>query len=396
MNREDFEILKTNLIYFDNAATTLKPKCVVEKINEYYNNYSSNIHRGDYKIAFKAEEEYEKARTKIKNFIGANRSSEIVFTKGTTDSLNKIVFGFMEKKLDEGDEVLLTKSEHASNLLPWYVLAKKKNIKIKYIELDSNYNISIENVKKAITDKTKVISLAHITNAVGDIRDIDEIGKICRENNIYFVVDAAQSLGHKKINVENISFLAASAHKMLGPTGIGILYGKYELLCEMEVLELGGGMNSSFDSNGNIELKDLPERLEAGTPNIAGAIGFSKAIDYINSFGIENIEEYEKDLKKYALDKLEVLDNIEVYNKNTESGIILFNLKDVFPQDTAVYLDHYNICIRAGNHCDKILKDDLNVKNTCRISFYFYNTKEEVDKLVEVLKNSKDIFRIVI
>lgn len=396
MNRDDFEILNQDIIYFDNAATSLKPKCVVEKIIEYYNNYSSNIHRGEYKIAQQAEKEYNKARTTIKNFIHANRSSEIIFTKGATNSLNMIIFGFMKNYLKENDEVLITKSEHASNILPWYEIAKTNHIKIKYIELDKNYSVTLENIKKAITPNTKVISLAHITNAIGDIRNIEEIGKLCKENNLLFVVDAAQSLGHKKINVENISFLAASGHKMLGPTGIGILYGKYELLNEMKPMELGGGMNATFTSDGEMDLKDLPERLEAGTPNIAGAIALGRAIEYLETIGLEKIEEYEKELKRYLIEGLSKIKNVEVYNENTESGIILFNLKGIFPQDTSVYLNHYNICIRAGNHCDKILKDELNVKNTCRISLYFYNTKEEINKLLTVLENSENIFRIVI
>ena len=396
MNREDFEILKSDIIYLDNAATTLKPKCVVDKISDYYNHYSANIHRGEYNIAIKAEKEYNEAREAVKDLIHAKRSSEIIFTKGATDSLNMIIFGFMQQYLKENDEVLITKSEHASNILPWYKLVETNKIKLNYIDLDDSYRVTIENLKKSITDKTKVISLAHITNAIGDIRDIEEIGKICKERNILFVVDAAQSLGHTKIDVENISFLAASAHKMLGPTGIGILYGKYELLDQLQPRELGGGMNATFTSDYQVELKDLPERLEAGTPNIAGAIGLKEAIRYINTIGLQNIEQKEKELKQYLLEKLKKIENVEVYNENTESGIVLFNLKGVFPQDTSVYLNHYNICIRAGNHCDKILKDELNVKNTCRISLYFYNTKEEMDKLVDVLRNSEDIFRIVI
>ena len=396
MNQEDFAILNQDLIYFDNAATTLKPKCVIDKITEYYNEYSSNIHRGDYFIAKKAEEEYNQARVRIKNLIKAKRSSEIIFTSGATDSLNRIVFGFMKYFLKENDEVLLTKSEHASNLLPWYEIAKTNKIKIKYVELDDQYRVTIDNIKKALTDNTKVISLAHITNAIGDIRDIKAIGALCKEKNILFVVDAAQSLGHTEIDVENISFLAASGHKMLGPTGIGILYGKYELLNQMKPLELGGGMNATFASDGHLELKDLPERLEAGTPNIAGAIGLGKAIDYLEKIGLKNIEQYEKDLKQYLLDGLSTIEDVEVYNKNTESGIVLFNLKDIFPKDTSIYLNHYHICIRAGNHCDKILKEELNVKNTCRISLYFYNTKEEIDQLLEVLKNSKNIFKTVV
>ena len=396
MNRDDFEILNNNIIYFDNSATTFKPKDVINGELDYYNNYCSNIHRGDYDIAMKAEEEYDEARMVLKDFIGANRSSEIVFTHGATDSLNMIVFGFMKYYLNEGDEVILSKSEHASNILPWMVLEKEIGIKIKYVPLDDKFGVTLDNLEKTITPKTKVISLAHITNVMGDVRNIDAIGKLCDSKNILFVVDAAQSLGHKKVDVSNISFLVASSHKMLGPTGVGLLYGKYELLNKMVPISLGGGMNATFSSDGVIELKDLPERLESGTPNIAGVIGFKKAIQYIKRIGLDNIYKHEVELKKYFLDKIKNVEEIEVYNEDTPTGIIAFNIKNVFAQDTAVYLNHYNICIRAGNHCAKILKDELKINNTCRISFYLYNTKEEVDKLVEVLSNTKDLFKVVI
>lgn len=396
MNREDFLMLNNDIIYFDNSATTFKPKQVLDKMMDYYNNYCSNIHRGDYAIAMKAEEEYDQVRTKIKNLINAKRSSEIVFTSGATESLNMIVNGFMRYYLKKDDEVIISKSEHASNILPWMVLEKEIGIKVKYVPLDSEYGVTIDNLINTITPNTKVISLAHITNVLGDVRDIDTIGKICKEKNILFVVDAAQSLGHKKIDVENISFLVASAHKMLGPTGVGLLYGKYELLNRLVPTQLGGGMNAKFTSDGEIELKDLPERLEAGTPNVADVIGFGRAVDYILEVGIDNIYRHELELKKYFLEKIKDVSEIEIYNKNTESGIIAFNIKNVFSQDTAVYLNHYNICVRAGNHCAKILKDELQVNNTCRISFYLYNTKDEIDKLVEVLSNTKDLFKVVI
>lgn len=396
MNREDFLMLNNDIIYFDNSATTFKPKQVLDKMMDYYNNYCSNIHRGDYAIAMKAEEEYDQVRTKIKNLINAKRSSEIVFTSGATESLNMIVNGFMRYYLKKDDEVIISKSEHASNILPWMVLEKEIGIKVKYVPLDSEYGVTIDNLINTITPNTKVISLAHITNVLGDVRDIDTIGKICKEKNILFVVDAAQSLGHKKIDVENISFLVASAHKMLGPTGVGLLYGKYELLNRLVPIQLGGGMNAKFTSDGEIELKDLPERLEAGTPNVADVIGFGRAVDYILEVGIDNIYRHELELKKYFLEKIKDVSEIEIYNKNTESGIIAFNIKNVFSQDTAVYLNHYNICVRAGNHCAKILKDELHVNNTCRISFYLYNTKDEIDKLVELLSNTKDLFKVVI
>ena len=398
MNRDDFEMLRKDLIYFDNSATTLKPKQVLDKMLEYYNNYCSNIHRGDYSIALKAEEEYNKVRHIVCDFIHAKDTKEIVFTSGATDSFNRIVFGFMQYHLKKGDEVILSKSEHASNLLPWMALENLIGIKIKYVPLDKNYHVTLANLEKEITPKTKVVSLAHLTNVLGDIRDIEGIGELCRKHNLYFVVDAAQSLGHLKIDVQraNISFLGASAHKMLGPTGVGILYGKYELLDKMIPLEFGGGMNASFTSSGELELKDLPERLEAGTPNIADVLGMGEAISYLEKIGMDNIYKHEVELKEYFLDRIKDNSKIEIYNKDDKSGIIAFNIKDVFAQDTAVFLNHYGICVRAGNHCAKILKDELHINNTCRISFYLYNTKEEVDKLIEVLSHVDDIFKVVI
>ena len=397
MNRDDFEILNSGIIYFDNGATTLKPKSVVSEVVDYYTKYTANSHRGDYDNSLIVDEKYEGVRSKVKDFIGAKSESEIVFTSGATDSLNRIVFGFMKYKLKPGDEVLITKAEHASNVLPWLELEKEMGIVVKYIPLD-NHLVTIDNVKASITSKTRVISLAQVTNVLGDERPIDEIGKICKLNNIYLVVDGAQSVPHLKVDVNklNIDFLAFSAHKMLGPTGVGVLYGKKELLEELKPTIVGGGMNSTFDSLGDIEYKSLPTRLEAGTPNIAGVIGLGAAIDYINNVGIENISKYEKELRDYLISKLENIENVIIYNKDISNNIVAFNIKDVFSQDTAVYLNHYHICVRAGNHCAKILKEDLNVKNTCRISLYLYNTKEEIDKLVEVLKDSKRIFEIVL
>ncbi len=395
MNREDFPILKNDLIYFDNGATTLKPKCVVDKIEDYYLNYSANAHRGDYDISLRVDNEYESVRDKVKNLINSDSSKEIIFTSGTTDSINRVVDGYMRYHLNKDDEVLITKAEHASNILPWQRLSKEIGIKVKYIDLD-NHRLTIEKVKEAITSKTKVISLAHITNVLGDIRPIKEIGKLCKENNIYFVVDGAQSVPHMKVDVKeaNIDFLAFSAHKMLGPTGVGVLYGKYNLLEKMEPTNLGGGMNSVFDSE-TYELKSIPTRFEAGTPNIAGVIGLGRAIDYINQVGIDNITKHEEELKDYFIKRSKEIENLIIYNEDYGTTVA-FNLKDVFAQDTAVYLNNYHICVRAGNHCAKILKDDLDVKNTCRISFYLYNTKEEIDKVIDVLKKSKDIFKIIL
>lgn len=397
MNRDDFPILKNNLIYFDNGATTLKPKMVIDSVVDYYENYTANAHRGDYDNSLKVDIKYEEVRTKVKDFINCDNEKEVIFTSGTTDSLNRIVFGYMKYHLKKDDEVLITKAEHASNVLPWQELEKDIKIKVKYIPLD-NHLVTIENVKNSITDKTKVISLAQVTNVLGDIRPIEEIGKLCKEKNILLVVDGAQSVPHMKVDVKklNIDFLAFSAHKMLGPTGVGVLYGKEELLEDMYPTSFGGGMNSTFTSLGEIEYKSLPSRLEAGTPNIAGVIGLGSAIDYLSTIGMENVSKHERELKEYFLDKAKDIPNLVIYNKDIIGGLIAFNLEGVFSQDTAVYLNHYHICVRAGNHCAKILKEDLLVKNTCRISFYIYNTKEEIDKLIEVLNNSKDIFKIVL
>ena len=390
--REDFPMLKKDIIYFDNGATTLKPSILIDSLKDYYENYSANAHRGDYDISLKVDKLYENTRTIIKEFINAKKDSEIIFTSGATDSLNKIVFGYFRNTLKENDEVLLTLAEHASNILPWFELKDELNLKLNYIPLDENYELTLENVKKSITPDTKVISIAHVSNVVGDIRPIKEIIEYAHKNNILVIVDGAQSVPHIKVDVQDldIDFLAFSAHKMCGPTGVGVLYGKEELLNNIKPIIFGGGMNASFDYDGVRIYKETPHLLEAGTPNIADVIAFGKVVEYLNKIGIENIEKKEKELKKYLVEKLSQNENIIIYNKNSESGIVTFNYKDIFAQDLAIYLNKYNICVRAGNHCAKILKEELKVKNTCRISLYFYNTKEEIDKLVEVL-NKKNI-----
>lgn len=397
MHREDFPIFKQDLIYLDNGATTMKPQSVIDSVVDYYSNYTANAHRGDYDNSLKVDMKYEEVRTKVKNFINCDSEKEVIFTSGATDSLNRVVFGYMKNHLQAGDEVLITKAEHASNVLPWIELEKEIGIKVHYIPLD-NHLVTIDNVKNSINDKTKVISLAHITNVLGDVRPIEEIGMLAKEHNILFVVDGAQSVPHIKVDVKklNIDFLAFSAHKMLGPTGVGVLYGKEEYLEKMKPTSFGGGMNSTFISTGEVEYKSLPSRLEAGTPNIAGVIGLGAAIDYLENIGMDNIMNHERRLKEYFLEKVKDIPEIVIYNKDIPGGLIAFNIDGVFSQDTAVYLNHYHICVRAGNHCAKILKEDLLVKNTCRISFYLYNTEEEIDKVIEVLKNSKEIFKIVL
>ena len=399
MNREDFTILRnSNVVYFDNGATTLKPDIVRKAIDDYYNKYTSNIHRGDYSSSLKVSELYEECREKIRNYINARYSSEIIFTSGATASLNDIVLGYFKYKLNRGDEVIISESEHASNVLPWFLLEKELGIVVKYVKLSENNEVTIDNLKQVITNNTKVVSLAHVTNVIGDIRDIKCISKLCHDNNILIVVDAAQSVAHTKIDVQDmdIDFMAFSGHKMYGPTGIGVLYGKFNLLQELIPRNYGGDMNAIFTRDGYMELKDLPSRLEAGTPNIEGVLGLNACIDYINSIGIDKISKYEHELRDYLISRLKELDFIRIYNENNYSTIVAFNIDGVFSQDTAIYLDKYNICVRAGNHCAKMLKDVFNIANTCRISLSFYNTKNEVDLLINVLKNSKNIWEEIL
>lgn len=395
--RYDFPMLDNNLIYFDNGATTFKPNSVINAITDYYKNYSANAHRGDYTISYKVDVAYENARKKVANFINAD-FEEVVFTSGSTESLNMIEEGFFKYLLESGDEILITKSEHASNVLPWFRLAKTNNCVIKYIDLDENLHVTMDNVINSITDRTKVISIAGITNVVGDERPIDEICKFAHANNIFVVVDGAQLVPHKRVDVKksDIDFLAFSGHKMCGPTGIGVLYGKKEFLEKLTPINLGGGMNESFDNENEVYLKELPTRLEAGTPNIAGAIGLGAAVDYLNNIGMDNIENHEKKLKSYLIDKLIKLPYVDIINLESDSGIVSFNIEGIFSQDVAFYLNKYNICVRAGNHCAKILKNETGVKNSLRVSLYFYNTIEEIDKFIELISDREKIMKEMI
>ncbi len=398
MNRNDFEMLANNVVYFDNGATTLKPKCVKEAICKYYTEYTANAHRGDYKNSAIVDSLYEGTREKVKNFIDAKETSEIVFTSGTTNGMNMIVSGFFRNYLKKDDEVLITLSEHASNIIPWFILQKEIGIKVKYIPLNEQHEVTVENFKNSITDKTKVVSLAYVTNVIGDERPIKEISKIAHDNNIFVVVDAAQGAPHKKIDVQDddIDFMAFSGHKMYGPTGIGVLYAKFDLLDKITPMNYGGGMNAMFTKDGYVELREIPTRLEGGTPNIEGVLGLGEAISYLENIGMDKINEYEKNLRKYLINELNKIDFIEVYNKNNDTNIVAFNIKGVFAQDAAIYLDKYNICVRAGNHCAKMLDNVFNVSNTVRISLSFYNTKEEIDLLINVLKNSGNIWKEIL
>ena len=397
MNREDFPMLESGVVYFDNGATTLKPRCVVEAMDKYYFEHTSNIHRGDYDAAIVTNKLYDGVRSIVSRFINCDENC-CIFTSGATMSLNMVIFGYMKNHLKAGDEILLDKSEHASNVLPWIKLSEMIGVIIKYIPLNDNHTITLDNIKSVVSDKTKVISLAHVSNVLGDVRDIETIGNYCHDNNILFNVDGSQSVPHMSVDFKksNIDFLSFSGHKMCGPTGVGVLVGRMKLLEEMEPLMYGGGMNNFFEEDNSYELKSIPTRFEAGTPPIAEVIGLGEAIKYLMNIGMDKIHDYEVSLKKYLLDKVKDIDNLIIYNKDTDSGILAFNIDKVFAQDTSVYLNHYNIAVRAGNHCAKLLKDEINIKNTVRVSMYFYNNYQDVDKLVEALKDSKDIFKIVL
>ena len=382
----DFPMLKNGIVYFDNAATSLKPNCVINKMMEYYSSYCANSHRGDYDMSFKVDDEIDNTRILVKDFINANIKEEIIFTKNTTESLNMLVFGFFDLYLQDNDEVIISKEEHASNILPWMILSSRKKINIVFLETND-----IEELKRKINNNTKVISLAQITNVYGTKRDIKKICEIAHKKNILVVVDAAQSAPHMKIDVQdlNCDFLAFSAHKMLGPTGVGILYGKYELLNKMIPMYYGGGMNKNYDKN-ELILEKIPYRFEAGTNNISGIIGFSEAIKYINDYGINNIERHVKYLKKYLIKELKKIPHIKIYNEDSEGSTVVINVDGVLSGDLGLYLNSKKICTRSGKHCAKMMGED-----TLRISLYFYNTYEEIDYLISVLKDKKSILEFI-
>lgn len=391
--RLDFPMFKKHpdLVYLDNAATTFKPYVVIEAVDEYLNTLTSNAHRGDYDIAHAVDLRVEETRNTIAKFINS-KPEEVVFTSGTSMSLNLVAFGYGLTHLKEGNEILLTEAEHASNILPWVKVAKMTGAKIKYIPLTKEGRLTSENLAKTISKSTKIVSIAHVTNVLGYIADVKSLAKIVHDHGAIIVIDGAQSVPHLKTDVVDldIDFLAFSGHKMLGPTGIGVLYGKYHLLEETEPLLTGGGMNSRFDNKGNVTYYRPPEKFEAGTLNLEGIFGLNAAIKYINSIGIENIREHEVMIRKYAISELKKLDNVTIYNENAEAGIITFNINGVFAQDAATYLNSRGISVRSGQHCAKNLLGFLGEYSTLRLSTYLYTTKEDIDKFVEACKKGGD------
>ena len=390
--RKDFPMIQNNpdLVYLDSAATSLKPQCVIDAVVDFYTKHTSNVHRGDYRVAEINDKLYDGTRNLVAELIHCDKD-EVVYTHNVSHSLNQIAFG-LKPMLKKGDTVLITYAEHASNVLPWFALQKEIGINIEYIETDEEANITIDTFKKAMHEGVKVVSVAEVTNVLGSIQPIKEMCEIAHSYGAYMIVDGAQSVPHMKVDVKDldVDFLGFSAHKMCGPSGVGILYGKKKLLDAMEPVFYGGDMNARFNKDGEMLLKDTPVKFEAGTPNIEGVIGTGAAIQYLLSIGLDNIHEYEKELRAYAIDKLSQLDNIEIINPNNLYGPIDFNAKGVFAQDAAGFLASKNIAVRSGNHCAKILHNIIHTDQSIRASLYFYNTKEEIDQLVEACRKGDD------
>ena len=398
--REDFPILKrkiknNDLIFFDNGATTQKPIQVIDAISDYYKNYNSNIHRSVYTLGDESEKIYEESKHLVKEFINANSHEEIIYTSGTTESMNFIA-RIIEQDVEDGDEIILTYMEHHANLVPWQQLAIRKNLTLRFLDLDELGRININQLKELINDKTKIVSICHASNVLGNINPVYEIGSLLKDKDIYFVVDAAQSVPHMKIDVVkmNCDFLAFSAHKMCGPTGIGVLYGKKNLLEKFDPVEFGGGMIGVVEEKSST-WAILPDKFEAGTPLLAEAAGLGATIKYLEDIGLENIESYTKELTKYLYDELSKISNIKIYGINEISdrvSLVSFNLEGVHPHDLTSFLDEKGICIRAGHQCTQPLLGKLGAYSVARASLYFYNTKEEIDFFIEVLKETKEFF----
>ncbi|HHX52573.1 MAG TPA: SufS family cysteine desulfurase [Erysipelothrix sp.] len=391
--RQDFPVLKRMmedkpLIYFDNAATTFKPQAVIDAVTNYYVNESVNIHRGDYALSHDVSNHFDNVRKQVADFIGASQK-EIVFTSGASEALNIVANGYGMKYLKEGDVILTTEAEHASNILPWFNVAKKTGAIVEYIPMDSEGRLTIEDVQSVLHNRVKVIVIAHVSNVLGYVNPMKEISQLAHEIGAIVVCDGAQSVAHMPIDVKNldVDFFGFSAHKMCGPTGVGVLYGKYELLEMSDPLLYGGGSNARFNTCGDVLLKHSPDKYESGTRNIEGVLGFGAAIEYLDSIGMEKIAEIERELHQYLMSKLKELDNLIIYNPEADTAITAFNVKGIFAQDVAAYLSTFGIACRAGNHCAKILLEVLGTNETLRCSLYFYNTKEEIDTFVDVLKD---------
>jgi cysteine desulfurase/selenocysteine lyase len=404
--RQDFPILKRSLpngkklVYLDNAATTQKPKQVIDAICKYYSEYNSNIHRAVYQIAEEATAEYEKTRENIRRFINARYSEEIIFTRNTTESINLIAHSWGKNNIKKGNKIILTDYEHHSNIVPWQMLCNDYGAKINYIDTDNNGYLNLDSFLNFLKEdkETKLVSLSHMSNVLGTIYPVKDIIKISHEKDIPVVVDGAQSVPHLQTDVQDIDcdFLAFSAHKMLGPTGVGILYVKKEILECMSPFITGGDMIKEVHKDRTV-FNDLPYRFEGGTPNVADVIGFNASIEYLNEIGMKNVREHEKDLVKYLYDSIKDIKDIKIYgpeNTKDRGGLVTFNLKDVHPHDCATILNDFGVAIRSGHHCAQVLMEKLDIIASSRASIYIYNTKEEIDIFVDALNHVRRIFKV--
>jgi len=387
------------LVYLDSAATSQKPVQVIEALKKYYEFDNSNVHRGVHTLGNRATESYEGAREKVRNFISAKSTQEVIFMRGTTTALNTVAQSYGESNVQEGDEIVITYMEHHSNIIPWQQLAKEKGAILKYVDLEEDGTLSLEKVRETITQRTKIVSIMYVSNVLGTMNPIKEITQIAHENGAIMVVDGAQAAPHLRIDVQDLDcdFFAFSGHKMCGPTGIGVLYGKKELLEKMEPVEFGGEM-IDFVGLYDSTWKELPWKFEGGTPIIAGAVGLAAAIDFLEEIGLDEIEKHEHELAAYAMDRMATINGLTIYgpkDPGNRAGIVTFNVNDVHPHDLATVLDMNGIAVRAGHHCAQPLMKWLQVSATARASFYVYNSKEDIDRLVEGLSTAKEYFNDV-
>ncbi|USK91299.1 cysteine desulfurase [Rossellomorea marisflavi] len=399
--RKHFPILNQEvnghpLVYLDSAATSQKPISVIEAVSDYYKGYNSNVHRGVHTLGTRATDGYEGAREKVRSFINAATTEEVIFTRGTTTSINTVAASYGRANVEEGDEIVITHMEHHSNIIPWQQLAKEKGAVLKYVPLQEDGTITLEDVRATITSRTKIVAIMMVSNVLGTMNPIKEITKIAHENGAVMMVDGAQAAPHMKIDVQDLDcdFFAFSGHKMVGPTGIGVLYGKKEHLEAMEPVEFGGEM-IDFVGLYDSTWKELPWKFEGGTPIIAGAIGLGAAIDFLEDIGLSNIEAHEHKLAAYALEKMSAVEGMKIFGPQDpaqRAGLVTFNIDDVHPHDVATVLDSEGIAVRAGHHCAQPLMKWLNVSATARASFYLYNTEEEIDRLVAGLVKTKEFF----
>ena len=396
--RKDFDIIKNDdIAYLDSGATTQKPKYVIDAIKHYYEYDNANPHRGAYKLSIKATEVYDEAREKVKNFINAKDVREIVFTRNATESINLIAYSYGLNNIKKGDKIVISIMEHHSNLVPWQMVAKKTGATLEYIYTDENGYLKQEDIEKKIVPGVKMVGITQVSNVLGTINPVKEIVKKAHEVGAVAIVDASQSAPHMKVDVQDLDadFLVFSGHKMLSPLGIGVLYGKEDILDKMSPFLFGGDM-IEYVYEQETTFAEVPTKFEAGTQNVEGAVGLGAAIDYLNKIGMDNVEKIEKEVLSYAMEELQKLDFITIYGPKeleNHAAVISFNVNKVHPHDVASVLDSENVCIRSGNHCAQPLLRYMGLDSTCRASFYIYNTKEDVDRLIKALKKTRDIFK---